>query len=240
MQRNYENLSSAYETRANEAEDAKKKLADEARRGEQLAAQLEAALNRVASLEHKLKHAAEKDAASAASRAAQDKAAFDATIAVERAKALTAKAKENETRLREMEIEVTTSRVRQEDLRRQEMAAGNDKRRAEQQLAALRAEAAGAESELRAARDALAAANAEATSQNRAHAVLQGHLERMKAEVESATVDARRERARGDSEHARAERAERALNGEMAQRLTAAEREAAQFRAAAEALTMQR
>ena len=41
----------------------------------------------VASLEHKLKQLAEKDAAGAASRAAQDKAAFDATIAVERAKA---------------------------------------------------------------------------------------------------------------------------------------------------------
>ena len=58
--------------------------------------------------------------------------------------------------------------------------------------------------------------------------------------MERAVNEARRERARGDQEHARAERAERALNGEMAQRLAATEREAAQFRAAAEALTMQR
>ena len=57
------------------------RLGEEEHRGAQLAAQLETALTRVAALEHKLKQAAEKDAASAASRAAQDKAAFDANIA---------------------------------------------------------------------------------------------------------------------------------------------------------------
>ena len=104
----------------------------------------------------------------------------ESCAAVERAKALSAKSKENEKRLREMEIEVTTSRVRQEDLRRREMSAGDEKRRAEQQLSALKAEVGGVESELRAARDALAAAYQEAMNQNRAHAALQGLTGRLR------------------------------------------------------------
>jgi chromosome segregation ATPase len=239
VQRNYESLSAAYEARASEAEDARRKLADEEHRGGQLAAQLETALNRVASLELKLKQAAERDAAGAAARATQEKGAFDAALAVERVKALSAKAKESERRLKEMEVEVSTSRARADDSRRRETAAGDDKRRVEKQLGALEVETSGVESELKAARDALIAASAEAMVLNRSHAVLQGQVGRLKSEVEMATNEARRERARGDSEFSRAD-GEARRGGEAVQRLAAVEREAVQLRGAAAALSMQR
>jgi hypothetical protein len=49
---------------------------------------------------------------------------FDANIAVERAKSLSAKLKESDRRLKDSEMEVTTSRVRQDDMRRRESTAG--------------------------------------------------------------------------------------------------------------------
>jgi hypothetical protein len=49
------------------------------------------------------------------------------------------------------------------------MAAGDDKRRAERQLAGIKAEAAGAESELKAARDALAAGALQVQSSQLTH-----------------------------------------------------------------------
>ena len=93
-------------------------------RGNQLATQLEAALSRMGALEHKLKLAAEAAAAAAAKHAEHAKGTFDANIAVERAKSLSAKLKESDRRLKDSEMEVTTSRVRQDDMRRRESTAG--------------------------------------------------------------------------------------------------------------------
>ena len=94
---------------------------------------------------------------------------------------------------------------------------GDEKLKLEQENAALKAAVGALESELRAARDALAAATRDAASQDRAHAALQNKLQQLRSDFELAQGEERRERARGDSEHARAERAERMLNGEVGQ-----------------------
>ena len=59
---------------------------------------------------------------------------------MERAKSLSLKNLENERRLKEMELEVSTAKVRGDELRKREMTAGDDKRRLEQQVAALKSE----------------------------------------------------------------------------------------------------